>query len=180
MPFSSNIMRDTSRIAMERPLTQLTQIHPIADKQLVFINPPMQLTVQFVPFLCTKLGIEMPKGSWSLGSGLITPFKLFRVDEKTLELEAEEGFLGLNLDSLYRGLQHPMHVGQKVTTNMFDVQVLTLTPDKRPLRVRFTFPIPLNDASLMLLTWEKGRFVPYELPKIGTSDILAVAALPYS
>jgi len=52
---------------------------------------------------------------------------------------------------LYRSINKPMHKGQKVQLEGLAIEVVEVTDDGRPLRVRFDFAEPLGGRSLPLL-----------------------------
>lgn len=165
--------------ALERPLAQVSRAQDITGKTLVFINPPNAFSVGFSTVICRELGLQQPKTAYALSSGSGSPMTVRRVDAQSLEIVPDVGFISIHLDRLYRGQTHPMQVGDRVQTDDMTAEVLSLTEDRRPLRVRFTFSHPLDDSSFAFLAWNNDRkgYVPFDMPAIGQSVRLDVAFL---
>ncbi len=178
LPMMSRDMYNMNRMTLKEPLRQLSDATAISGKQLVFINPPVPFTISFIPFVCWKMDIVPPASTYALGSGLLTPFTLARVDDYTLDIEPANGFINQDLERLYRGANHPMQVGQEVETNLFRAKILTMTPDQRPLQVRFTFSVPLEDESLVFCKWQDYGFAPMQPPPVGQQVTLELAMVP--
>jgi hypothetical protein len=53
------------------------------------------------------------------------------------------------------------------------IEVREVTPEGRPVEVRFTFDEPLDSPSLRWLVWDRGRYVDLALPAIGQTVKLA-------
>jgi hypothetical protein len=78
---------------------------------------------------------------------------------------------------LYRSIKRPMVKGQTVELSGLHVEVLELTQDGRPLRVRFDFEEPLEAPRYRFYDWEDNHFRPLEVPKIGETKVLPRAEL---
>jgi hypothetical protein len=100
------------------------------------------------------------------------------LDDFSLEVEPDGGFINQALDRLYRGSSHPMRVGQRIQLSDMTVEVLSLTEDQRPWRVRFTFVLPLKDPSMCFYRWEDDRFTPFKLPDAGHTVRLSRVKMP--
>jgi hypothetical protein len=73
--------------------------------------------------------------------------------------------------------------GERVRTREYEVQVMRLTPDHRPLRVRFHFVRPLDDPHFRFIYWTGQkfadfRFAPAMARKIIRADFDHTAQLP--
>jgi hypothetical protein len=159
-------------------LQRISQNANIAGKTLVLINPPVSFAVMYSPFAYEKLAISFPRATRVLASGLASPLTITRLDDYSLEVEPDRGFIIQALDRLYRGSSHPMQVGQRIELSDMTVEVLSLTRDQRPWRVRFTFMHPLKDPSLCFYRWEYDRFTPFELPDAGHTVRLPRVKIP--
>ena len=78
---------------------------------------------------------------------------------------------------LYRSSKRPMRVGQKVQLEGLVIEVLELTADGRPLRVRFDFEAPLDADRYRFYHWVDNQFRPLELPAVGETKTLPRATL---
>ena len=111
-----------------------------------------------------------PVHAWSLASGML-PLTLTRIDDRSIEIVCERGFLQLTPDRILRGPANPMHVGQTLTLPGLSIEIIDIVDGWQPSRVRFRFGVPLDDPSLLLLRWNHG-FTPYIPPAIGDSEKL--------
>jgi hypothetical protein len=169
LPFQSQAVARMSETMLEKPLEALSEKSNFNGKTIVFINPPIPFAVAYVPFVCEKNAISRPKSTRILASGLSSDLTITRTDVFSLEIEADGGFITQALDRLYRGASKPMRAGQRVEMSGMTAQVLTLTDDQRPLKVRFTFSKALEDPSLCYYQWKENGFLPFDLPVVGES-----------
>lgn len=103
--------------------------------------------------------------------------QITRLDEQTLEIEQEEGFMHGRWDNVYRNSLHPMKIGQEVALSGLTVKVLSLTDDSRPKRVSFHFDTPLEDSSLNFVEWRLYEYFPFTPPEIGETVSLPAQPL---
>lgn len=178
LPFQSQGVARMSEVMLEKPLQEISQNTEIAGKTLIFVNPPVPFAVMHVPFVCEKLAISYPRTTRTLASGLASPLNITRLDEFSLEVEPDGGFINQALDRLYRGSSHPMRVGQRIELSDMTVEVLAITEDQRPWRARFTFRLPLKDPSMCFYRWENDRFIPFKLPDVGQTIRLSRVEMP--
>jgi hypothetical protein len=78
---------------------------------------------------------------------------------------------------LYRTINKPMHAGQKVQLEGLAIEVLEVTEDGRPLRVRFDFAEPLGSDRYRFYHWVDNQFRPLALPAVGETKVLPRATL---
>lgn len=173
LPFSSRGMKNFTRMTVENPILNLSEKTDIANKTMIIINPPDPFAMMFIVDICKQNNLVPPRATFALGSGVGSDYRVSRIDAHTLEIEVQNGFINQGLDQLYRGPDHPMHVGQQVALPLFTAQVLSLTEDQRPKKVRFTFSDPLEDDSLLFCIWQGSRIVPMEPPPVGQTVGLA-------
>jgi hypothetical protein len=178
LPLQSQGVARMSDITLERPLLDLSAKTEIRGKTLVFMNPPIPFSVAHIPYVCEKLAVPQPKTVRILASGLTSPLTITRADQTSLEIEAQSGFIDQYFDQLYRGPSDPMTVGERVELSDMAVQILTVTKDQRPLKVRFIFNKSLEDKSLCFYQWQETRFQPFMLPDVGNSIQLPKVEFP--
>lgn len=160
-----------------RSLHQLVSTMPyekhISQKTVVLMNPSRIFTGgAMISLVRAAYGYSVPARTWSLARNL--PLTITRIDERTIDIECEQGLLPAILNRILRGPSHPMHAGQRITLSDMSVEVLALADDWQPSRARFTFAVPLDDPSLLLLCWKDGKgFVLYNPPAVGESEILS-------
>jgi hypothetical protein len=150
----------------------------LTGQDLIFVNAPdFLLYVSYMPSLMLLENRPLPLHIRALSAGP-APTELRREDARTLVLRAEGGMLTGPLGRLFRGPTLPMRAGDRVDLTGVTVETIRVTGDGRPLEVRFRFSVPLEDASLRWVRWEKDGFVPMELPPIGKTVTLAPAHGP--
>jgi hypothetical protein len=160
-----------------RSLRQLVSTMPyekhISQKTVVLVNPSTIFTGgAMISLVRAAYGYPAPARTWSLARDL--PLTITRINERTIDIECEQGLLPVILNHVLRGPSHPMYVGQRITLSDMSVEVLALADDWQPARARFTFAVSLNDPSLLLLCWKDGKgFVSYSPPAVGESQILS-------
>lgn len=90
-----------------------------------------------------------------------------RLDDHTLEITPDRGFLDLALDRVFRSDRQPMSAGQEVKLTGMTARVTALTPDARPAVATFRFDEPLESPSFVWLCFRGDRFEPFNLPAVG-------------
>jgi hypothetical protein len=93
---------------------------------------------------------------------------VIRLDATTLRVRPASGFLDNELLRMVRGLSRPFHPGDEVVLPDMRTRVREVTADGRPAEVDFTFPVPLEDPSLL---WTRlragGALVSWSPPAVG-------------
>ena len=93
--------------------------------------------------------------------------RIRRVDERTLEIRPDGGYLRFLLDRVFRCEHRPLALGEDVKLTGMTAKVTALTSDGRPDVVTFRFDEPLESASFVWLCYRGNRFEPFELPAAG-------------
>ena len=178
LPPQSQGVDKMEQVTLERPILELSRETDFDGKTLVFINPPLPFTVMHLPFFCHDRAIVAPDAIRVLASGLSSDLTITRTDEHTFEIEAQGGFITNTFDRLYRGCTDPMTQGQRIELCDMAAEILTLTQDQRPLKVRFSFTKPLENRTICFYQWKKTGFIPFTPPDIGHSVQLAKVNMP--
>jgi hypothetical protein len=140
----------------------------VAEQSMVFVNPPMALMIGFVRVIGAIEGRPYPKRVRVLSSsGAAT--ELTRIDERTLVVRPEGGFLSRILDSGFRSKDDPFTLGQRIELPEVTVEITAPTDDGRPAEVTYHFKVPLEHGSLRWLYWNGERYAPFTPPDIGES-----------
>jgi hypothetical protein len=140
----------------------------------VYVNPPGDALASYVPIMRADKGQNFPARQRWLGVGN-TELHLERLDARTLRLRQSDGFVATPSEKMLRGAKNPFKVGDVVSLTGLQVQVLALTEDRRPLEVKATFSVPLEDPSLSWFFWDEDRYQPFTLPKVGQHVTLPAA-----
>ncbi len=167
LPMTATGMERFNRTSIERPIVDLSEKETLSGKTLVFINPPITFGISYIPLFCDLHGIEPPAHSYVLACGAVDYLDIERVGSSAIEIEPADGFISKQFDKLFRGPVTTMTAGQQVRLSGMTAQVLSMTDDQRPQRVRFTFPRPLEDATLAFYEWRDNGFAPFRIPQIG-------------
>ena len=102
--------------------------------------------------------------------------RIERLDEYTLLIEPELGFLAADLDRLERSLDPPFAVGDRIAMPDFTAEVRSVTEDGRPRSVTFRFGRPLDDPSYRWLQWGMRGAEGFDLPAVGA--VVVVETVP--
>jgi hypothetical protein len=145
----------------------------VRGKTLVILGSAAELTT-FPPWMQRQVqGRPRPRSMRVLAT-CFAPIRLSRVNETTLRLRPERGFLDNETLRMVRGLSRPFHVGDEVLLSDVRVRVREVTADGRPAEADFSFRVPLEDTSLL---WTRlhagGSLAPWSPPAVGESQLLA-------
>lgn len=178
LPYTSLSSDRMAEVLVEKPALNLPDEESIAEKTVIFVNPPLSYFTAHTSFIRAEYGLPLSAKIRILASGMTPHLEITRVDERSLEFQPEGGFIGTFVDKLFRSPAYPMRVGQRVELTDMTVEVLSLTDDQRPLRARFTFLRSLDDPSFLFLEWKDQDFVRLDLPVVGESVRLPQVTLP--
>lgn len=148
--------------SVEPAIRQLPVTAGVTEQTVVVVNAPNVFMPLFIPYLREKWGLPVPAHLRLLAS-TIYPLTLSRVDKNTVQLEVQGGYL-VGLDAIVRGSAHPLPLHQPVQLPGLTAEVVQTLSDGRPAVVHLTFPVPLDDPSLVWVTWHNGLYEPLELP----------------
>ncbi len=138
----------------------------ITEKSLILVNSPSVINTAFTQVSRVLSGEPYPRHVRVLGpSGAAV--SLARTDERTLVLRPDGGYLRRPLDQLYRGVDHPFALHDRVQLTGMTVEITALTDDGRPAEATFRFDVPLEDPSHYWLQWTKGAYRPFTPPAVG-------------
>ncbi|MET0389389.1 MAG: hypothetical protein ABW321_25670, partial [Polyangiales bacterium] len=170
----------TCGIAATAPLSRAPNAigDEIAGRDVVFVTAPDYFAVKLVQLTRRLDHRPLPRRFRALGFGP-EHVSVTRTAANTLELDYAEGILSNPLMELYRDRRIPMHVGEQITLEGLVIEVLTLTPDQRARKVRFTFDTPLDAAQLMFFYWNNGQFEPLATLAQGETRELPPAVLEF-
>jgi hypothetical protein len=138
----------------------------VTEKTAIIAHVPASLVTASVPLMRVYRNEPRPKRLYWL---VATPAKVAiqRTGEATLRVAPALGFMDQELEQHYRGQQDHFKVGDRVELSEMMVEILSLTPDGRPLVCDFRFREPLESSRYLWLTWRPGGFVTFEPPKLG-------------
>ncbi len=157
---------DTGTHVME----QLPNDAQLEEQSLVFINGNELLVAYVIP-VREMTGGAVPRYTSQLAS-MQDVNRVTRVDENSLEIRPDLGFLAQGGDLLMHDTKLPFVVGQRIRWPAFDATILEITPDGRPANVRFQFDVPLEDPSLRWVYWQDGVLQGFPVPAVGETVVV--------
>lgn len=148
----------------------------VRGRDVVFLTAPDY----WLPRLAQlKLRIEqapLPRRWRALSFGAET-VTLHRTGPSTLVVDYAGGILGSPLLELYRDRRLRMAQGERVVLAGLVIEVLAVGADGRVTRAQFSFDEDLDAPRFRFYHWEKQRFVPSGVPRLGERRTLPKAEL---
>ncbi len=92
-----------------------------------------------------------------------------RIDAHTLSITPRAGFLNAPFDRAFVRPGRVFRIGETIERPDYVAEIRSLTASGRPREVAFRFRVPLEDPSLVLLTYRDLRPVAFSPPRIGES-----------
>lgn len=146
----------------------------LVDKTVVVVNTPDAFSVVYIPFENEYRRLPIPHRIRML-SGNVSPLTVTRLDEYTLLIRPDAGFLpdtskpvfGLpenvpdihvghfmhKVNQGYRDERNPMKVGEQIVLSDLVIEITEVSEIGLPTEVKFTFDRPLEDESFKWLYW---------------------------
>jgi hypothetical protein len=90
-----------------------------------------------------------------------------RVDDHTLSLSASEGFFHDPFSQVFRSPSMLFHAGDVSRVAGMRAEIMEAGEDGIPRRIQIHFDAPLDDPSMVWVTWVHQGFVPFKLPSPG-------------
>jgi hypothetical protein len=181
--------------ALQAVITQVTDIGPLPEpstQDVVIVNAPSPFHFIYLPGLRFVRNQPIPSHIRVLAPGYFS-VAVARLDAHTLLIQPQQGYLlppgalrGENqaalpllhvvymyqhLSKFFRSDAFPISLGEQIELTGMSVEVVSLTSDRRPLEAQVRFNLPLEDSSMrwMQWDWEKGGYVPFVPPAVGST-----------
>ena len=152
---------------MEAAAATLPSSPAIAQQDVVIVTTPDYLTyVSFAPSMQHADGKTLARRTIGLLSGQVGA-DVTRVDLHTLRFELRGGLFDDYLGRLFRSARDPLRVGDVVEMERMRVEVVGVDKAGQPTELLFRFAVPLEDPSLVWMTWEGRGYVPFTPPAVG-------------
>ncbi|TKC90557.1 hypothetical protein [Polyangium fumosum] len=163
----------------ERAITSMPKFDATAPQTLVVVSSPDSIIANTAIAARINANEAMPSPLRVLSTVQRGTLKVGRVDARTLSVTLSDGHFMEPTATVFRDPEKaPLRVGDRVDVGSMVAEVVTLTPDgKLPAQIDFHFDRSLEDPSMVWVVWEKTRFVPFEVPKVGETRELPV--VPY-
>ncbi len=154
--------------ALDRADASLPSDAAVRGKTIVIANPPIEPFASWLHVMRARRGTPRPEAFYSLAVAA-SDLTLTRASPRELVVEPERGYFWTEPERLLRGRRHPLAVGDRVELASLTAMVEALTPDGRPARVRFTLHEAPDSGRYVFVKWERGVYVPLQLPAEGDS-----------
>ncbi len=138
----------------------------IRRQELIVVNPPSVLHMAYLLPERELAGERLPKRVLSLASGM-QPVTVERIDERTLMVRPEGGYLRWLFDRLFREEGDALGVGDTVDLTGVKIRVNELNEAGRPAVVRFEFARSLDSPRYRWVCFEDGAFGECVPPAVG-------------
>lgn len=165
------VLRSRSMVAVGRVLDRADASIP-NEPTVIIAATPSDALVGYVPIMRRSRNQAGPAHLYWLATST-TSVTLERLDDRTLRVAPERGFLLHEIDQMTRSPRlRPFAVGDRVALTGLTIEIESVTDDQRPRTVLAHFERSLDDASLTWLTWQGHGYVPYRPPAVGGRDTL--------
>jgi hypothetical protein len=138
----------------------------VGDQTLVVVNAPSPPHAGYLILHRELSGLAVPRYTRVLAAAM-PALSIRRVDERTLAIRPEGGYLRFALDRVFRSERRELALGEQVALTGMTVTITELTPDGRPAEAKFQFEVPLESPTLVWLCFRGGRFEPFTPPPVG-------------
>ncbi len=92
---------------------------------------------------------------------------LERIDDHPVVMTMSQGVFQDPFSQVFRSPSLPFHAGDVTTVKGMRVEILEVGAEGLPRRIQFRFDVPLDDPSMLWVTWVKQGFVPFKPPGQG-------------
>ena len=133
---------------------------------VVFANQPTDPLACYVPIIRASMGVARPQTIRWLATAA-SAVTIERLDDRTLRVKPQGGFLPTNAELMLRSERNPMHVGETVVLSHMTVRITAMTDDARPAEAIITFDAPLEDPKFYWMQWIDAGYVPFAPPPVG-------------
>lgn len=170
------VLRARSMVAVGRVIDRADATLPhgpaIADKTFLIMATPSDALAGYITVMRRSHDEPAPAHLYWLTTAT-SGATITRLDDRTLRVTPTGGLLRHEIDQMMRSPRTlPFHVGDKVALSNIQLVIEALTADGRPSQFLARFSIPLDDPSLVWLTWRGRGYEPYQPPAIGVTDTL--------
>ncbi len=144
----------------------------IENKKLVTFNVPIGSSMG-IAIQKYNNDETLPKKIWPI-SNYSSVIKINTIDKHSLIIEKAGGFVQQEEKSVRNTQSQPFVINETIELTGLKLQVIELTKDNRPLKIKAQFDEELNDPGLLFLFWDKANktYQQISIPSIGESVTL--------
>jgi len=152
---------------VEAKLYVRTPLGPsLEDRTVVIVNAPSVMNATYLILRREVSGLAGPRHTRVLAPAMPS-VTIRRLDERTLAIRPEGGYLRWTLDQVFRSERRPFTLGEQVRLTGMTVTITDLTTDGRPADATFRFDVPLESPTLLWLCFRGDGFEPFTPPGVG-------------
>jgi hypothetical protein len=171
-------LRSFDIYTMERLMVHSDKTLPQGEeakgKTLVLVNPPLDVFAVYFPVFRGARHWTLPDHFRWLATGE-ADLTITRVDESSLALSPEGGFLATASQVMFRRVDRRFALNEEIKLNGTTYKVVSLTEDGRPQQLLVHFDRPLESPDFAWRVWGKHEYLPFTPPAIGKSVLLPKA-----
>ena len=153
--------------ANERADASVPSTPDIEQRSLIVLNAPFDVACSYLQASRQARGVPRPAHVYWLATAS-SPLALTVIDDHTLSMRPERGFLLSEPERHYRGDPSKLAPGTRVQLSEMEVEIMDSTPDRRPASAQFHFREPLSSPRYLFVRYQDGRFAPWRAPAPGT------------
>jgi hypothetical protein len=142
----------------------------VTARTVILVTTPSDAFCGYIPLTRAARRQPRPAHLYWLATA-IKPVTIERVDDRTLRVAPDGGFLRYQVDQMLRTPERPFNRGERIALTGVTIEIETLAGG-RPLTVLARFNRPLDDPSLVWRRWEGRTYVEYTPPPIGANHVL--------
>lgn len=170
------VMRARSMVMVGRVLDRADAGIPsgpdVVDRTVVIAATPSDALAGYVHVMRESRGQPRPHRLYWLATAS-TAVTFERVDDRTLRVTPDEGFLRHEIDQMVRTPRaRRFAAGDRVALTGLTIEVEAITADGRPAVVLAHFDRALDDPALIWRRWEGKTYVPWTPPAVGARETL--------
>ena len=170
------VLRARSMVTVGRVLDRADAGIPsgpeIADKTVILAAAPSDALAGYVHVMRESRRQVRPERLYWLANQS-TAVTLERLDDRTLRVTPDGGFLRYEIDQMVRTPRaHRFTVGDQVALTGLTIEIESVTADGRPASALARFDRALEDPQLVWLRWEGKTYVPWTPPRVGERETL--------
>jgi hypothetical protein len=152
----------------QRFYVPMSLVASVEKRTVVIVNAPSPVHACCLPLLQELNHGPVPQHTRVLAPGLLA-VTIRRLDERTLAIRPEKGYLRWVMDRVFRGERTPLNLGERIALSGMTVEITELTEDGRPAEARFQFNAPLEDRSFCWLCYRGNVYETFTPPPVGKS-----------
>jgi hypothetical protein len=165
------VLRSRSMVAVQRMIDRADAGIPDTGNVIIAAVPNEAFT-SYIPIMRASQNRPRPAHLYWLATA-VTPVTLERLDERTLRVTPDGGYLRYEVDRMLRA--RPFAAGDRIPLTGLEIEIERVTPDGRPASILAHFSVP--PESFTWLRWQGKSYAPYHPPAVGAREVLPAVDL---